>query len=68
MSEAFESLVRELDGAALEELRRSVAAEMKDRRLKSAIRIEDIHPRMSAEEKRQAMAEIARALQGGEDA
>lgn len=64
----FKALVRELDGAALEELRRSVAAEVEGRRQQGAIKLEDIHPRMSTEDKQRAMDEIARALRGGEDA
>ncbi len=68
MKAKFKALVRELDAAALEELRRSVAQEVEGRRRRDAIKIEDIHPLMSAEEKRRAMEEIARALRGGGDA
>ena len=68
MKSKFRALVRDLDGAALDELRRSVAAEVEGRRLKTAIQMEDIHPMMSAEQKQQAMEEIARALRSGEDA
>jgi hypothetical protein len=64
----FKALVRELDAASLEDLRRSVATEVEGRRQKDAIKMEDIHPRMSAEDKQRAMEEIARALRGGEDA
>ena len=38
------------------------------RRQKGAIKIENIHPLMSAEEKRQAMEDIARVLKGNRDA
>jgi len=58
----FKTLVRELDADALDQLRRNVAAELEQRRLETAIKIEDIHPRMGAEDKARAMAEIARVL------
>jgi hypothetical protein len=64
----FRALVRELDAAGLEELRRSVASEVEGRRQQSAIKLEEIRPGMTAEDKERAMAEIARALRGGEDA
>jgi hypothetical protein len=65
MKTKFKALVRELDAAALEDLRRSVASEVEGRRQKQAIKIENIHPLMSAEDKRQALEEIARALRNG---
>ena len=68
MKSKFRAFVRELDTAALEELRRSVAQEVEGRRQKDAIKIEDIHPLMTADEKQKAMDEIARALRGGNDA
>ena len=68
MKAKFRTLVRELDGGALKELGRYVASELEGRRQKTAIKLEDIHPRMSAEEKRQAMEEIARVLKGDQDA
>ncbi|HUA86443.1 MAG TPA: hypothetical protein VMB85_21445 [Bryobacteraceae bacterium] len=68
MKTKFRALVRDLDAAALDELRRSVAAELEGRRQQSAIKLEDIHPRMSAEDKQRAMREIARALRGDEHA
>ncbi len=58
----FKTLVRELDAEALEQLGRQVAAEMEHRRLTTAIKIEDIHPRMAPEDKARAMEEIARVL------
>ena len=64
----FRALVRDLDGATLEELRRSVAQEVEGRRQRDAIKLEDIHPRMSAEDKVRAMDEIQRVLRGHEDA
>jgi len=64
----FKTLIRELDGESLDELSRSVASELEGRRLKGAIKIENIHPLMSAEEKRQAMEDIARVLKGNRDA
>jgi hypothetical protein len=56
--------VRGLDPQTLEELRRSVAAEMGERRQQTAIQIEHIHPKMSAAEKEEAAREIARVLRG----
>jgi hypothetical protein len=64
----FRALVRELDAAALEELRRSIASEVEGRRQQGAIKLEEIRPGMSVEDKQRAMDEIARALRGGEDA
>lgn len=58
----FKTLVRELDESTLDELHRQVAEELEQRRLKTAIHMKDIHPRMSAEEKAQAALEIARVL------
>jgi hypothetical protein len=64
MSEHFEKLVKDLDQATLDELRRSVAAEVEGRRRKSSVQIADIHPRMSAADKERAAQEIARVLEG----
>lgn len=64
MNGKFKALVRGLDPVALEELRRSVASEMEGRRQKTAIKLADIHPRMSAAEKEQAAIEINRVLRG----
>jgi|HubBroStandDraft_2_1064218.scaffolds.fasta_scaffold618799_2 hypothetical protein len=58
----FKTLVRELDEPTLEQLFRQVAAEIEQRRQKTAIQLKDIHPRMSPEEKAQATLEIARVL------
>ncbi len=68
MKAKFKTLVHELDRDALEELGRSVASEMEGRRRQSAIKLEHIHPRMSAEEKERAAREIARVIEGGDDA
>lgn len=65
MNSKFSELVQTLEPAMLEELRRAVTAEMGDRRMQSAIHVESIHPNMSAEQKAQAMKEIARVLDGG---
>jgi hypothetical protein len=62
----FEALVRDLDQENLEELRRSLASEIEARERKTAIRIEDIRPEMSAADKEQAAREIARLLRGQE--
>jgi hypothetical protein len=64
MKEQIANLVRSLDAAGLEELKRSVAAEVEGRRQETAFRLEHIHPKMSAEEKEQAAQEIARVLRG----
>ena len=66
MRSKFEALVRDLDRENLEELRGSVASEIDGRRQKAAIKIEDIHPEMSAADKDQAAKEIARVLRGQE--
>lgn len=58
----FKALVRGLDPETLNELRRQVAAEVEQRRLKTAVKIEDIHPRMDPRDKARAMAEVARVL------
>jgi hypothetical protein len=62
----FKELVESLDREALDELRRSVAAEMGERRQQSAIHLEHIRPGMSDEQKDAAMREIARVLKGEE--
>ncbi len=60
----FERLVRDLDKDALDELKQSVAVEIEGRSGKASIKLEHIHPAMSAEEKEQAAREIARVLRG----
>jgi hypothetical protein len=62
----FTELVESLDREGLDELRRSVAAEVGERRQKSAIQMEHIHPGMSEEQKDAAAQEIARVLRGEE--
>ncbi len=64
MNTKFEDIVQSLDPATLEELRRSVAAELATRNEAMTIKIEDIHPRMSAEDKDRAAQVIARVLRG----
>ena len=66
MKTRFDDLVQSLDAATLEELRRSVAAEVGGRREQTAIKIEEIHPRMTAEAREEAAREIARVLSGEE--
>jgi hypothetical protein len=66
MSNQFEALVRDLDQESLEELRQSVSTEIDGRRQEKVMRLEDIHPRMSAEEKAQALKEITRVLEDRE--
>jgi hypothetical protein len=62
----FKELVENLDLEALDELRRSVGAEVAERRQKSAIQMEHIRPGMSDTEKDAAVKEIARVLRGEE--
>ena len=64
MNAKFEALVKQLDGDALEQLRRSVAQEMVGREGAPAegLELDAIRPGMSAHEKEQAMQEIARIL------
>jgi len=53
-----------MDPRTLEELKRSVVAELGGRRDESAIQIEQIHPKMSADAREEAAREIARVLRG----
>jgi hypothetical protein len=62
----FKELVEGLDREGLDELRRSVVAEVGERRQKNAIHMEHIHPGMSEEQKDRAAKEIARVLRGEE--
>jgi len=64
MREKFDELVGALSSEALEALTRSAASEADQRRQAAAIKIEDIHARMSAEDKERAAQEIARVLRG----
>ena len=66
MRTKFEALVSDLNKETLEELRRSVASEIDGRRQKTAIKVEDIHPAMTAAEKERAAQEITRVLRGQE--
>ncbi len=64
MNSKFDDLVQSLDAQTLEELRRSVAAELGGRHEETAIQIEQIHPRMTVEAREDAAREIARVLRG----
>ena len=64
MNSKFDDLLRSLDPQMLEELRRSVAAELGGRREETAMQIEHIHPKMSAEAREEAAREIGRVLRG----
>jgi hypothetical protein len=64
MNSKFDELVKTLDAGTLDELRRSVAAELGGRREQTAIQIEHIHPKMTAEAREEAAREIARVLHG----
>jgi hypothetical protein len=66
MSNQFEALVRDLDQESLEALRQSVSTEIDGRRQEKVMQLEDIHPRMTAEEKAQALKEITRVLEDRE--
>jgi hypothetical protein len=61
MNSKFDDLVKNLEGETLEELRRAVASEIGGRR-QTDIRLEDIHPKMSATDKDRAARQIARLL------
>jgi hypothetical protein len=64
MNSKFEALVKQLDGDALDQLRRSLELEVEGRAgvQEQGVPIDSIRPGMSAEEKEQAMQEIARVL------
>jgi len=62
----FKELVESLDREGLDELRRSITAEVAERRQQSAIQMEHIRPGMSEEQKDAAAKEIARVLRGEE--
>ncbi|HVO97378.1 MAG TPA: hypothetical protein VMT15_04895 [Bryobacteraceae bacterium] len=62
----FKELVESLDREGLDELRRSVAEEMNERRQKYAIQIEHIQAGMSEEKRMEALQEIARVLREGQ--
>jgi hypothetical protein len=64
MGAQFDDLVHSLEPAMLEELRRTVAAEVNTRREQSAVQLEHIHARMSEEDRGRALAEISRVLRG----
>lgn len=64
MNSKFDDLVRSLDPQTLEELRRSVIAELGGRREEAAIQIEQIHPKMSSDAREEAAREIGRVLRG----
>jgi hypothetical protein len=64
MNTKFDDLVKSLNPATLEELRRSVVAEVEGRREQTAIQIEQIHPKMTAQAREEAAREIARVLRG----
>lgn len=64
MNSKFDDLVRSMDPQTLEELKRSVTAELAGHREQSAIQIEQIHPKMSADAREEAAREIGRVLRG----
>ncbi len=66
MDSKFDDLVRGLTPEMLEELRRAVVSETGQRHQQSAIQLEQIHPRMTDEQREQAAAEIARVLSGAD--
>lgn len=62
MSAKLRAFVRDLDPKTLQDLQQTVEAEIDGRQEKTAFRVEDIHARMSPEEKALAASEIARVL------
>jgi len=62
MSAKLRAFVRDLDPQTLQDLQQTVDAEIDGRQEKTAFRVEDIHARMSPEEKALAASEIARVL------
>lgn len=62
MSAKLRAFVRDLDPQTLQDLQQTVEAEIDGRQEKTAFRVEDIHARMSPEEKALAASEIARVL------
>jgi hypothetical protein len=62
----FKDLLESLDHEGLDELRRSVAMEVGERRQASSIQMEHIHPGMTEQQKDAAAKEIARVLRGDE--
>ena len=66
MNGKFKELVESLDQTGLDELRRSLADEVGQRRQQTAIQMEHIHPGMSEKQKDEVAKEIARVLRGEE--
>ncbi|HXP83496.1 MAG TPA: hypothetical protein VN841_02175 [Bryobacteraceae bacterium] len=66
METAFDKLVRELDDDGLAGLRHAVMAELGQRRQKTSIQVEDIHPGMKEADRDRVRQEIARVLRGEE--
>jgi hypothetical protein len=61
----FRELVKTMEPMLLEELKQVVVTEIEKRQQgQSGVQIEQIHSQMSAEDKIQAMQEIARVLRG----
>jgi hypothetical protein len=66
MEQGFDKLVQELDDAALTGLNQAIAKEASLRRQQYSVRLEDIRPNMSDEDKLRAKEQIARVLRGEE--
>ena len=66
MEQGFDKLVQELDDAAFAGLNEAVGKEAGLRREQTAMKLEEIHPNMSAADKRRAHELIARVLRGEE--
>jgi len=62
LSAKLQAFVRDLDPQTLEDLRQSVTAEIEGRHEETSFQVEDIHARMSPEDKALAASEIARVL------
>ena len=66
MEQGFDKLVQELDDTALAGLNQAVSKESGLRRQQFSVRLEDIRPTMSDEDKLRAKEQIARVLRGEE--
>ena len=64
--QGFDRLVQELDDTALAGLNQAISKESTLRRQQFSVRLEDIRPNMSDEDKLRAKEQIARVLRGEE--
>ena len=66
MEQGFDKLVQDLDDNALAGLNQAVSKEADARREQLSMKLEDIHPNMTAADKLRAKEQIARVLRGEE--